>query len=215
MVREAVTLGLNRSEIVKALGAGMATPLPFAPGSPFYNVKTAHAASYNLKKAKALLRGLGPFPKSTMIFSSDPQDQEVATVIQSQLQALGLPVTLLVSANAATDLIRLKPLFLVSTSLDKVANYITLGGPANPCLYDDPVATAAWNQGLLNGALSISAQAKQLNKAQQIWTTQGGALAWIASVPLYVGYSDSLKGVTQLMAESQNGLELRTLYKTK
>ncbi len=212
-VAQAIKLAINRDEVIGALGAGAPTPLPFGVDSKYYDEKIAKNVSYNLKKAKSLLQGLGPFSQQTLMVKNNPSDQQVATVVKSQLEAIGIPVTIFVTPDATNDLVRLKPMYLALSTLQVVSQYTQKGGGANlHCNYDNPTAATAWNSALRDSSLSEAERKKAFTQAEQILTEEG-PMIWIAQAPFFAGYTTAVKGFTRMNSIDQAGPVLRTLYK--
>ncbi len=215
-VRDAISIGLDRKEIMQAIGGGTPTEVYFTPESKFYSKTAAKMNRYDLKAAKALLEGQGPFPALTLLLKTSPDDQTIGTVIQSQLQALGFKVNIQIqSPSISADLVRLKPMFVTGTPLRSASAYFVAGGQANlHCNYDNPTATQAWNSALRDLSLSEAERVKAFDRAEQILADQGPSV-WLGASPFHNGYVTALKGVQRLNAGDQESLILRTLYKSK
>ncbi len=214
-VRDAISKGINRDEIVAALGAGIPTALPFTSDSKYYDAKAAKANAYNLKQAKALLQGKGPFPPLTILLKNLPSDQQVGTVLKSQLEALGFQINLFTSLDVPNDLVRLKPMFVSLTGLSSVAPYFTPGSSSNAmCGYTNPAPLASWNSALRDQSISEPRRVEAFSQALQTWTDVA-PVVWIAAMPFYNGYSTHLKGVTRINVHDQASVVLRTLWKPR
>ncbi len=107
-VRRALTMGIDRKGIVKGvlLGLGQVVDAPYNPATYWYNRKVKKLA-YNPKKAKDLLAEAGwkdtdgdgildkdgvPFEFTIITNQGDDRRKYAATIIQSNLKALGIRV---------------------------------------------------------------------------------------------------------------------------
>jgi peptide/nickel transport system substrate-binding protein len=103
---EALRYAINRQQFVQQLtfGYGEATDEVFPPGSAGYNPADANLWPYNLAKAKQLLAKAGYKPNQLtlpLVISADTETPE-AEIVQSQLAAVGIKVTITVNTNWAT-----------------------------------------------------------------------------------------------------------------
>ena len=92
-VRQAINYATNVEDLIKVVYEGNATPLtgPLPPKINGFN-ENLQAFSYDLEKAKSLLSEAGyPDGFTTTLYISDKEeDSKIATVMQSQLQAIGI-----------------------------------------------------------------------------------------------------------------------------
>jgi peptide/nickel transport system substrate-binding protein len=114
-VREAVTYAINYSAIIQSIFSNLAQQWigPVPPGFPYYNqtVSGLTPYSYNATQAALMLAKAGykatlpngtminsggsSFPNLNFVYSPDlVSESEVAPIIQSELGAIGIPVTL-------------------------------------------------------------------------------------------------------------------------
>ena len=103
---EALRYAINRQQFVQQLtfGYGEATDEVFPPGFAGYNPADANLWPYNLAKAKQLLAKAGYKPNQLtlpLVISADTETPE-AEIVQSQLAAVGIKVTITVNTNWAT-----------------------------------------------------------------------------------------------------------------
>ena len=103
-VVDAVRHAVNRQEFVDKVtfGYGKATSQPFPPGYLAYDDQSADLFPYDQAKAKALLAEAGYAPGQIKIDFVVPAQTTAAEIIQSQLAAVGITVTIKVDPNWAT-----------------------------------------------------------------------------------------------------------------
>jgi peptide/nickel transport system substrate-binding protein len=103
---EALRYAINRQQFVQQLtfGYGEATDEVFPPGGPGYNTADASLWPYNPTKAKQLLAQAGYKPDQLSLDLVIQQDSEgpEAEIVQSQLGAIGIKVTITINPNWAT-----------------------------------------------------------------------------------------------------------------
>jgi peptide/nickel transport system substrate-binding protein len=103
----ALRYATNRKQYVNQLtfGYGGSTDEVFPPGYVGYDPKSANLWPYNPTKAKKLLAEAGYKPNQlslNLVIPSTAQDGPYAEIIQSQLAAIGIKVTITVDNNWAT-----------------------------------------------------------------------------------------------------------------
>jgi peptide/nickel transport system substrate-binding protein len=103
---EAIRYGINREQFVKQLtfGYGESTDEVFPPGAIGYDQADANLVPYNPAKAKQLLAQAGYKPNQLslpLVISTTTSTAE-AELVQSQLAAIGIKVTITVNPNWAT-----------------------------------------------------------------------------------------------------------------
>lgn len=95
-VREALNIALNRKQLVDVAMSGLGSPTGIVPaGLPgACNVSQLPSASKSIADAKQLLSDAGASKLSfaLTIFNEDPQEAQIAQVLQQQLQQLGITV---------------------------------------------------------------------------------------------------------------------------
>ncbi len=101
-VVDAVRHAINRQEFVDKVtfGIGEVTDQPFPPGYPAYDESVANAYPYDVAKAKALLADAGA--TNVAVDLVIPAQSTAAEIIQAQLGAVGITVTIKVDPNWAT-----------------------------------------------------------------------------------------------------------------
>ena len=101
---EAIRYAINREQFVKQLtfGYGEATDEVFPPGAPGYNSADANLWPYNPTKAKELLAQAGYKPNQLSLDLVIPAATPEAEIVQSQLGAIGIGVTITINPNWAT-----------------------------------------------------------------------------------------------------------------
>lgn len=103
---DALRYAINRKQFVSQLtfGYGAATDQPFPPGYVAYDPKSANLFPYNPTKAKQLLAQAGYQPgqlKLNLVVQSSSYSGN-AEIVQSQLAAIGVKVSITVDPNWAT-----------------------------------------------------------------------------------------------------------------
>jgi len=103
-VVDAVRAATNRQEYVDKLtfGYGQATDQPFPPGYVAYDPASADLHPYNPTLAKQDLADAGYQPGQLKLNLVIPTAQPYAEIVQSQLAAVGITVTITVDKNWAT-----------------------------------------------------------------------------------------------------------------
>ncbi|THJ30719.1 ABC transporter substrate-binding protein, partial [Candidatus Frankia alpina] len=142
-VVDAVRYATNQQEFVDKLtfGYGKATNQPFPPGYVAYDPQSAKLFAYDPAKAKQLLEQAGYKPGQIkldlVIMAEDP----AAEIVQSQLAAVGITVTIKINKNWATPFFA-KDLTLSlygTTGRDSAAQTLTAHfGPNGPLNLSSP-----------------------------------------------------------------------------
>jgi peptide/nickel transport system substrate-binding protein len=154
---DAIRYAINRKQFVDQLtfGYGEATDQPFPPGYIAYDPQSANTYPYDPAKAKQLLAQAGFQPGQVklnlVIATADPQ----AEIIQSQLGAIGIDVSITVNKNWATPYFGKQLVFSVygTTGRDAPLETLTahfgpqgvlnLSSPYEPAAFEAAVAKAA------------------------------------------------------------------------
>jgi peptide/nickel transport system substrate-binding protein len=100
----AVRYAINRQEFVEkaTFGYGKATDQPFPPGYVAYDKQSADRYPYEPGKAKQLLAEAGYAPGQIKLDLVIPAQTTAAEIVQAQLAAVGIGVTIKVDPNWAT-----------------------------------------------------------------------------------------------------------------
>jgi peptide/nickel transport system substrate-binding protein len=99
-VRQAVSFAIKREDVAKAAFYGHASTLnglPIPSTSPYYNEKLAHAWTYDLARAKQLLKdaGVGEGFSCTLLSNiTNGMHKSTAEVVQQNLAEIGIQVQL-------------------------------------------------------------------------------------------------------------------------
>ncbi|WP_432842219.1 ABC transporter substrate-binding protein [Dactylosporangium sp. CA-092794] len=149
--RKAVAYALNRAAFVSGPYGGYAvensTTIP-TTSTDWPGKTVANPYEYSIDKAKAALAAAGVSPGTTITAIADPTDVNSATlqILQSQLKAVGLDLSIVPSANAFADLRSKKPsIYFQGSGFPYGAQgiFVQPGGVANYCSFDDPSLDAA------------------------------------------------------------------------
>jgi peptide/nickel transport system substrate-binding protein len=180
-VVDAVRYATNRQEYVDKLtfGYGQVTDQPFPPGYVAYDPQSANLYPYNPAKAKQLLAAAGHQPGDVKLDLVIPaSSQSYAEVVQSQLAAVGITVTITTDANWAT------PFF------DKSLTFSLYGTTGR----DSPLQTLTAHFGP-NGVLNLSSPYEP--------AAFPAAIAKVEQTPLgSAGYADALQAATRVGLQS-------------
>jgi peptide/nickel transport system substrate-binding protein len=148
-VVDAVRYAINRKEFVDKLtfGYGQATDEPFPPGYVAYDPQAADLYPYNQDKAKQLLADAGyksgQISLDLVIPAADPQ----AEIVQSQLAAVGIKVSIKVDKNWATPFFAKDLTFSIygTTGRDSAVQTLTAHfGPNGPLNLSTPYEPAGF-----------------------------------------------------------------------
>lgn len=103
-VVDAFRYAVNREEFVDKLtfGRGEATDQPFPKGYVAYDAESENAYPYDPAKAKKLLATAGHRPGELKLDLVIPAEDPQAEIVQSQLAAVGVKVTIKIDKNWAT-----------------------------------------------------------------------------------------------------------------
>ncbi|MGH9044412.1 MAG: ABC transporter substrate-binding protein [Acidimicrobiales bacterium] len=168
LARQAITYATNPEPINRALFNGTATytQSPTGPGGLFYEPIVPGYDSYNLKKAKALVKQLGGL-SATLISYNDLLDQEIDDALQTQWKAAGITLTI-------------DPVDTTTLIADHGDGNWELSSD-HPGAYDPAVATGLRPDFSSAGFLSGDRDPvfdSMLDKSTQISTTAGRAAAY-------------------------------------
>ena len=209
-VRQAIAYAIDRSFINKALHRGTSIPQrgPIIEDSPFFD-EAIPAYDVDLKKAKALLKeaGYGDGMELTIDYipAFKEQQQVVAEYLKSQLDKVGINVTLRASADFPTWANRISN-FDFEATMDLVFNWSDpVIGVHRTYLSSNIKKGVIWSNTqqysnadvdrLLNAAASETDQSKRTalyREFQQIVATDL-PIYWLNALPLHTAYSTSVK----------------------
>ncbi|WNI23951.1 ABC transporter substrate-binding protein [Streptomyces sp. ITFR-16] len=142
-VVDAVRYAVNRKEFVDKLtfGYGEPTDQPFPKGYVAYDPKSENAYPYDPAKAKKLLAEAGHKPGDIKLNLVIPSDDPQAEIVQSQLAAVGITVTIKIDKNWATPFFAKDLTFSLygTTGRDSAAQTLTAHfGPNGPLNLSTP-----------------------------------------------------------------------------
>ena len=213
--RQAVQWALDRKAINSG---GMAdTGLPWqtviGPTSPYYNKKLNNTYTYNVKKAKALLKQAGVAPGTTikgLASNSVPQPQ-FAEIVQAQLKKVGLNLDFSVSTNLVDDANRQKPdMLFVGFDPSLWGFAFNQTSTLNICGWSNPQVTADIAT-LQDGTKTDAEKQAAADDMQKILLDESPDIITILS-PLTTAQNKSVKGITTI--QNPFGPQLATVYKT-
>jgi peptide/nickel transport system substrate-binding protein len=153
-VVDAVRYAINRQEFVDKLtfGYGSATDQPFPEGYIAYDPQSKNRYPYDPEKAKQLLAESGHHPGDIKLDLVIPSADPAAEIVQSQLAAVGITVTIKVNKNWATPFFAKDLTFSLygTTGRDSALQTLTahfgpdgplnLSTPYEPAGFEDAVA---------------------------------------------------------------------------
>jgi peptide/nickel transport system substrate-binding protein len=95
-LRRAVAFALDRDRVVAEVlrGSGYPINLPWPTYSPAYDEAANSTFSLDPAKAKALVAELGPLEPLPLTYNPTPTQTATAAIVQANLAAVGIPVTL-------------------------------------------------------------------------------------------------------------------------
>ena len=148
-VVDAVRYAINRSEFVSKLtfGYGEATDQPFPPGYVAYDPQSADLFPYDPAKSKALLAAAGYQPNQIKLTLDIPSAMPDAEIVQSQLAAVGIKVTIDIDKNWATPFFAKDLTFSLygTTGRDSAVQTLTAHfGPNGPLNLSSPYEPAGF-----------------------------------------------------------------------
>jgi peptide/nickel transport system substrate-binding protein len=93
-VRQAIAWAVDRVRVrdMAMFGAAVITSVPWTPGSPAYDAKTAAHYHQDLDRARGLIREAGAHGEriELTIMANDPQPRAIAEIVQDGMRAIGL-----------------------------------------------------------------------------------------------------------------------------
>ncbi|MGV3488472.1 MAG: glutathione ABC transporter substrate-binding protein [Tuberibacillus sp.] len=212
-VRQAINYAIDKKAVIKAAYKNTAVPQkgPLAPGINGYNDKLK-GYEYNPEKAKQLLKEAGYAKgfKTTLYLSDKDEDGKIATVVQSELEKVGIQVDQQVLEWGAylDKTAQGVPMFILSWSTvtgdadnGLYANFHSknVGAPGNRAFYKNPEVDQ-----LLDQAQAESDPAKrqaEYEKAQEI-IEKDAPWAFLAVSQGIVGLNKNVKGFVNMPTQN-------------
>ncbi|MFF3565081.1 ABC transporter substrate-binding protein [Streptomyces sp. NPDC002574] len=148
-VVDAVRYAIDRKEFVDKLtfGYGEATDQPFPKGYVAYDPRSENTYPYDPAKAKRLLAEAGHRPGDIKLDLVIPAEDPQAEIVQSQLAAVGITVTIRIDKNWATPFFAKDLTFSLygTTGRDSAAQTLTAHfGPDGPLNLSSPYEPAGF-----------------------------------------------------------------------
>ena len=199
-VRQALNWAVNREQLARTLyGESVPWGLPFPKVLPNYH-RIATQYTYDPEKAKSLLAAAGAHNLSFSLTStSDDPDPTVAQIVQQQLKAVGVNMSIDTVSDQAYNTATEKKNFTAApvhwyqvqpTALDILtSNYIS-NGSSNYWNYSDPKVDALATKAL--GAQSMTQSNTYLAQAEQL-IAQDAPGIFLASLNFVDGRSPALE----------------------
>jgi peptide/nickel transport system substrate-binding protein len=187
-VVDAVRYAINRKEFVDKLtfGSGEATAQPFPPGYVAYDPKSVDPYPYNPTKAKQLLSEAGFQAGQIKLTLDIPSAEPDAEIVQSQLGAVGIKVTIKVDKNWATPFFAKDLAFSLygTTGRDSAVQTLTAHfGPHGPLNLSSPYEPAGFE------AAIAKVRRTPLGAADYATVLQDATRAGLQSTALVFTYS--------------------------
>jgi ABC-type transport system substrate-binding protein len=214
--RQAIQYALDRDALNEGAVSGTGTPWQtiVSSASPYYKKQFNTKYSYNLKKAKALLKQAGIAEGTTIkaLSSTAPPQPVFGEIVQSQLKKVGLDVQYQSTPNLVDDASRQKP-DMVFAAFDPGLWGLALGTQStlNICGWSNPQVTADL---AVVGDATKSADEKQkaVDDIQQVVLDESPLVVTVLS-PLSAAHTTKVKGVD--IITNPYGPNLETVYMTK
>jgi peptide/nickel transport system substrate-binding protein len=203
-VRQALNFATNRVAINNALLYGKGEPAwsIFPSTSSFYDKALTNVYAYNPKKAKALLAQAGyPHGFSTSIMPlPEPQDDQLATVLQQEWKQIGVTLSIVQSSNYVVDFYtkKLAKLGLNPEGLpgiQKITTQYISGDVGDTCGYNSPTLDALTK--------ALEALPPSSPKLKSVWTKIQLFVIHNA-LSIYVDYAPEVTGAQKNVKNVQN-----------
>ena len=203
-VRQALNFATNRTAINNALLYGKGQPAwsIFPTTSSFYDTSLTNVYAFNVKKAKTLLAQAGyPHGFSTSLMPlPEPQDDQLATVLQQEWKQIGVSVQIVQASNYVTDLytdnkaqMGLNPEGL--PGIQKLTTQYIPGDVGDLCGYNNPT--------LNNLTKEVEALPPSSPKLKSIWT-KIQAFVINNALSIYVDFAPIVTGAAKDVKNVQN-----------
>ena len=219
-VRQAIAMAINRDDVnTGALGGvGSPTALPVGPESQFYFKDLANKYPYNPKKARKLLRkaGVEDGTKADFLEPPVPSFLGVAEVVQGQLAELGFDTHIIQSVNVVQDLFvdnkaPASVLYTTDPGIGGLLPYLSPGGTANLCNYQNPDLDAAFAE--VNASFGNPEKAKAAYRDLETVLVNDLPLIFLSFPSKVAGFNERVRGITQIFETGT--VNLRKVFITK
>jgi len=219
-VRQAVAHAINRDDInVGALdGVGSPTALPVGPNSQFYFEDLANRYQYNPAKARKLLKkaGIETGTKADFIEPPVPSFLGVAEVVAGQLAAVGFDTHIEESVNVVQDLFvdnkaPASVLYTTDTGIAGLLPYLSPGGTANLCDYQNPDLDAAVAE--INASFGDEAKAAEAWRKFETILIEELPVIFLSFPSKVAGFNERVHGINQIFETGT--VNLRKVFITK
>ena len=205
-VRQALMYGIDRkllnTGVLAGLGAAQNTLWP--EGHVFYSKKAGEQYPYNVTKAKELLAQAGytasnPLKFDLGVVAGFVGSERAGEVVQQQLKAIGVEVTIQRSTNIVEDFfvnVRYPIMNVPFTrnGTDKISRTFQAGSVGNVCNYNNPALNTVVDE--LKATDQQSAKAVELwDQAQQIIGNEAAAIFGVWNPQIHAYNESRLAGV--------------------
>jgi ABC-type transport system substrate-binding protein len=204
-VRQALNFATNRVAINSALLYGKGQPAwsIFPSASAFYDKALTNVYAYNPQKAKKLLAQAG-YPhgfSTTLMPLPEPQDDQLATVLQQEWKQIGVKLTIVQSSNYVTDFytdkkaqMGLNPEGL--PGIDKITTQYISGDVGDTCGYSNPTLNALTKQ--LEALPPSSPKLKSVWTKIQLFVIHNALSIYVVYAPEVTGAQKNVTGVQNI-----------------
>jgi peptide/nickel transport system substrate-binding protein len=204
-VREALNFATNRTAINNALLFGKGQPAwsIFPSTSSFYDKALTNVFAYNPTKAKALLAQAGyPHGFSTSIMPlPEPQDDQLATVLQQEWKKIGVTLSIVQSSNYVVDFytdkkakMGLNPEGL--PGIQKITTQYITGDIGDTCGYNSPTLNTLTKE--LEALPPSSPKLKSVWTKIQLFVIHNALSIYVVYAPLVTGAQKDVKNVQNI-----------------
>jgi peptide/nickel transport system substrate-binding protein len=203
-VRQALNFATDRTAINNALLYGKGEPAwsIFPSSSALYDKSLTNIYAFNLKKAKALLAQAG-YPhgfSATLMPLPEPQNSQLATVLQQEWKQIGVSLQIVQASNYVTDLysdnkaqMGLNPEGL--PGIEKLTTQYIPGDVGDLCDYNNPTLNALTKE--------VEALPPSSPKLKKVWTTIQDFVIKNA-LSIYVDYAPVVTGASKNVKNIEN-----------
>jgi peptide/nickel transport system substrate-binding protein len=204
-VRQALNFATNRVAINNALLYGKGQPAwsIFPTSSSYYDKALTNVYAYNPTKAKALLAQAGyPHGFSTSIMPlPEPQDAQLATVLQQEWKQIGVTLSIVQTSNYVTDFYTLKKAQMGLNpeglpGIQKITTQYIPGDVGDTCGYSSPTLNALNKQ--LQALPPSSPKLKSIWTKIQLFVIHNALTVYIVYAPEVTGAQKDVTGVQNI-----------------